>query len=137
MRIEKGVMVALGYGKYFRSDNIVGLEPVEENRGPGRRTKVYIQALHEPVIASRSESAILHDLIGLPRSESRAQEQYELLKDVCDTISEINPILRSIIRDQGGWDLDRLEDRAREVLADELEHEQHEHAMAGRHEASP
>jgi hypothetical protein len=43
MRIERGVMVFLGYGKYFRSDRIVGLEPLEEGRGPGRRTKVYVE----------------------------------------------------------------------------------------------
>jgi hypothetical protein len=35
MNIEPGRMVPLGYGKYFRSDRIVGLEPIEEGRGPG------------------------------------------------------------------------------------------------------
>ena len=34
MKIEYGNMVALGYGKYFKSDSIIGLEPVEEGRGP-------------------------------------------------------------------------------------------------------
>ncbi len=38
MRIEQGIMVALGYGKYFRSDSVVGLEPIEEERGPVRHT---------------------------------------------------------------------------------------------------
>jgi hypothetical protein len=38
-----------------------------------------------------------------------------------DTISEINPLLRSIIRDQGKWDLDRLEERIRDVLRQEEE----------------
>ena len=32
---------------------------------------------------------------------------------------EINPVLRSIIRDQGNWDLDRLEERIKDVLGDE------------------
>jgi hypothetical protein len=40
MNIEAGRMVPLGYGKYFRSDRIVGLEPIEAGRGPGQRTKV-------------------------------------------------------------------------------------------------
>jgi hypothetical protein len=31
----------------------------------------------------------------------------------------INPLLRSIIRDQGKWDLDKLEDQIREVLSEE------------------
>jgi hypothetical protein len=121
MRIDKGVMVALGYGKFFRSDNIVGLEPIEENRGPGQRTRVYVQGVDEPLVASRSEHAILRDLTGVPRAESNEQEQSQLLHDILDTISEINPLMRTIIRDQGNWDLDRLEERAREVLGEDVE----------------
>jgi len=121
MKIEKGIMVPLGYGKYFRSDSIVGLEPVEEGRGPGKRTKVYIEHLATPLIASRSEGAILRDLVGMPQEVMRAQEQHEVLSDMLDTLSEINPLLRSIIRDQGHWDLDRLEERLKEILRDEAE----------------
>lgn len=131
MRIEKGSMVALGYGKFFRSDSIVGMEPIEEDRGPGRRTNVYIENLSQPVVASRSENAILRDLIGLPKAEARHEEQYELLSDILDTITEINPILRAIIKDQGNWDLDRLEERVREVLGEDEAHDRppvHEHA---------
>src|SRR5581483_8050935 len=111
MRVDRGVMVALGYGKFFRSDSIVGLEPIEEGRGPGQRTKVYVDNIDEPLVASRSENAILRDLVGLPRQESQAHEQYQLLSDILDAVAEINPVLRSIIRDQGHWDLDRLEER--------------------------
>ena len=121
MRIDKGVMVAMDYGKFFRSDSIVGLEPIEEDRGPGRRTLVHIEALDQPVVASRSEHAILSDLTGLSRVESRTQEQYQLLHDILDTITEINPLLRSIVRDQGNWDLDRLEEGVRDVLGDNAE----------------
>jgi len=122
VRIDKGVMVPLGYGKFFRSDRIVGLEPIEEDRGPRRRTKVYIENVVEPLVASRSESSILRDLIGLPKAETKVQEQHQLLSDILDTIKDINPILRSIIKDQANWDLDRLEERARDILGDE-EHE--------------
>jgi hypothetical protein len=121
MKIEKGVLVPLGYGKYFRSDNIVGLEPIEEGRGPGKRTKVYIEHLDTPMIASRSEGAIVRDLVDLPQEVTRAREQHEVLSDILDTIGEINPLLRSIIRDQGHWDLDRLEERIKEILRDEEE----------------
>jgi len=121
MRIEKGIMVALGYGKYFKSDSIVGLEPIEEGRGPGKRTKVYIEDLSEPLIASRSESAILRDLVEMPKEVTKAREQYQLLSDILDSISEINPMLRSIVRDQGKWDIDRLEESIRETLEDEDE----------------
>ena len=119
MKIEKGRMVALGYGKYFRSDSIVGVEPVEEGRGPGNRTKVYVENLEAPLVASRSETAILRDLIEMPQEIMKAQEQYQLLSDILDTIAEINPLLRSIIRDQGHWDIDRLEERIKETLGEE------------------
>jgi hypothetical protein len=119
MRIEKGIMVALGYGKYFRSDSIVGLEPIEEGRGPGKRTYVYIEDLNEPIVASRSEGAILRDLIEMPREITKTREQHQLLGDILDTISEINPMLRSIIRDQGHWDIDRMEERIAEILEEE------------------
>ncbi len=121
MKIEKGIMVALGYGKYFRSDSVVGLEPVEEGRGPGNRTKVYIEDLGDPIIASRSEGVILRDLIEMPREVTKTREQYQLLNDVLDSIVEINPILRSIIRDQSKWDIDRLEERLKAVLEEEDE----------------
>jgi hypothetical protein len=113
MRVEKGVMVALGYGKYFRSDAIVGLEPIEdqEGRGPGQRTWVYVDGVAEPVVASRSESTILRDMVETPREVTRAGEQYQLLVDILETIREIDPMLRRIVKQQADWDLDRLERR--------------------------
>jgi hypothetical protein len=119
MRVERGIMVFLGYGKYFRSDRIVGLEPLEEGRGPGRRTKVFVEDVPEPIVASRSESAILRDLTETPKEITRAREQYQLLTDIADTVAEINPVVRAIIRDQGNWDLNRLEERIKEILRDD------------------
>jgi hypothetical protein len=121
MRIERGLMVPLGYGKYFRSESIVGLESIEEGRGPGQRTRVYIEHLPTPIVASRSEGAILRDMVEMPKEITKSREQRELLSDILDTIDDINPLLRSIIRDQGKWDLDRLEERIRDILRDEEE----------------
>jgi len=121
MQIEKGLMVALGYGKFFRSDRVVALKPIEEGRGPGQRTHVFIEDFDAPLVASRSENAILRDLTQTPREVTAAREQYELLMDILGTIEEINPLLRSIIRDQGHWDLDRLEERIRETLDEDQE----------------
>jgi hypothetical protein len=111
MRVEKGIMVALGYGKFFRSDAIVGLEPIEEEegRGPGQRTWVYVDGLAEPIIASRSESAILRDMVETPREVTRASEQFQLLADILDTVHDIDPMLRRIVQQQANWDLDKLE----------------------------
>jgi hypothetical protein len=119
MRVEKGVMVPLGYGKYFRAESIIGLEPLEEGRGPGKRTKVYIENLTAPLIVSRSEGAILRDMTEMTEEMVRTREQVDLLRDILDTISGINPLVRSIIRDQGHWDVDRLEERLRDVLREE------------------
>ena len=56
-------MVPLGYGKFVRADEIVALVPIEDgDRGDGRRTYVYTEGLHEPLVASRSEKAILADM---------------------------------------------------------------------------
>jgi hypothetical protein len=119
MRIESGLMVALGYGKYFRSDRIVGLEPIEQGRGPRNRTLVYLEDKSEPVIASRSESAILRDMVQMPKEATKTREVYELLSDILDTVTDFDPILKSIIREQGGWDLDLLRDRIRSILVED------------------
>ncbi len=116
MKVHFGNMVSLGYGKYFRSDAIVGLEPIEEGRGPGKRTHVYVDGQTVPVTASRSESAILRDLLEAPMEMTHVREQYELLRDILDSLEHVQPMLRSIVRDQGGWDLDRIEEQIRELL---------------------
>jgi hypothetical protein len=116
MKIEYGNMVALGYGKYFKSDSIIGLEPVAEGRGPGNRTMVYIAQHAEPIIASRSEGAILRDLVESPEEITRVREQRLLLEDIQDTVGGIDPLLRSIVREQGNWDLDLLEEQIGDLL---------------------
>jgi hypothetical protein len=98
---------------------IVGLEPLEEGRGPGRRTKVYVEDVPEPIIASRSESAIIRELTETPKEITQTQEQYQLLMDIAGTMADINPVVRAIIRDQGKWDFDRIEERIKDILRDE------------------
>jgi hypothetical protein len=56
-------MVPLGYGKFVRADEIIALVPIDDgDRGDGRRTYVHTQGLEEPLVASRSEKAILADM---------------------------------------------------------------------------
>jgi hypothetical protein len=56
-------MIFLGFGKYGRADKIYALEPLGEGeRGHGRRTKVWIECVPDPIIASRTERTILHDM---------------------------------------------------------------------------
>jgi hypothetical protein len=56
-------MVFLGFGKYARADRIYALDPLTgDERGGGRRTRVWIEGISEPVIASRTERTILADM---------------------------------------------------------------------------
>lgn len=56
-------LIALGYGKFVRADRIYALLPLEgPDRGDGRRTLVHVEGIEEPLVASRSETAIARDL---------------------------------------------------------------------------
>src|SRR5205823_9138336 len=50
------------FRSYWRSDAIVGLMPIEEDRGPRRRTNVFVDGHAEPIVASRTEQSILEDM---------------------------------------------------------------------------
>jgi hypothetical protein len=56
-------MIFLGFGKWARSDRIYALEPLEAGeRGHGKRTRVWIDGLADPLVASRTERTILADM---------------------------------------------------------------------------
>jgi hypothetical protein len=70
-------MVFLGFGKYVRSDRIYAVEPLpSDERGSGARTRVWVEGIPEPVIASRSERAILGDMgVVPPRARQAPQDE--------------------------------------------------------------
>lgn len=121
MEIKEGVMVHLGYGKFARSDKIVSLEPIEDDRGPGRRTIVYVENQKSPIIASRAENTILANMLEVPRTEMEASAALELLYDISDDIQKIGPMLRKSIKKEAGFDLDKTEKRINEILQHEIE----------------
>jgi regulator of extracellular matrix RemA (YlzA/DUF370 family) len=56
-------LISLGYGKFVRADRVYALVPMEAaERGEGRRTYVHVDGLDQPIVASRSERAILTDV---------------------------------------------------------------------------
>lgn len=116
MKIQSSVLVPLGYGKYVRSDRVTALIPVEEDRGPGRRTFIHLEGESNPIIASRAEDTIVRDLVQEPREITQSRQQQEILQDLLADLANLNPTLRRITRDEGGLDLDRLERRIRQVL---------------------
>jgi hypothetical protein len=56
-------LIPLGYGKFVRADRVYALVPLEGRaRGDGRRTLVHVEGIDEPLVASRSESALARDI---------------------------------------------------------------------------
>jgi hypothetical protein len=80
-------LVSLGYGKFARADRVYALVPLDpDQRGDGRRTYVHVDGMSEPIVASRSEKAILADIeealteaAGIPRRRRTAKGQESLL----------------------------------------------------------
>lgn len=120
MEIRKNEIIPLGYGKYYRSDKIVGLEPIGDDRGPARRTYVYVEGRSEPVVASRTEEAIIKDL-AISQEEYEASRVAGMLERVMHEMERVGPILRRSIREETGLDIDDLILRARRVLSREDE----------------
>lgn len=80
-------MVSLGYGRFARADLIYALVPLDvKDRGDGRRTYVHVEGMSEPIVASRSERAILaetedalNEAAGIPRKRRPAPKGQEKL----------------------------------------------------------
>jgi hypothetical protein len=120
MDIKRDRMVYLGYGKYWRSDAIVGLMPIEEDRGPGRRTEVYTSTLPAPIVASRTEQAILQDMgVSADDDAMRLHEAHEVLTDVADAFGGLSDVLRRMLANEAKMDIDLWLRRIRRILRDE------------------
>src|SRR5689334_1913464 len=122
MRIQSGMLVHLGFGKYVRSDQVTAVVPIEEERGPGRRTFIHLEGrTNDPLVASRAEDSIVRDLVQEPREVTQSRQQQEILRDLLMDLGSVNATVRRITRDEGGLDLDRLERRIREVITQDEE----------------
>lgn len=120
MEMREQVIIPLGYGKFVRSDKIIALEPIEDNRGPGRRTKVYVEEMPYPLIASRSEHAIIANVVETPQETLEAMAALELLQDLLDDIKQIGPMLRKSIKKEATLDLEVFERKIKEVLEHQI-----------------
>lgn len=106
MEIGPARMIYLGYGKYWRSDEIVGLLPIEKGRGPGRRTEVYVATRDDPIVASRSQETILGHMAHLPDNAARVAELSLALEDLLEELEALPPVLRRMVDREGGLDAD-------------------------------
>lgn len=115
MQAQFNRMISLGYGKYWRSDRVVGLMPIAEGRGPGQRTEVYVEDRRDPIVASRSEEAILADL-----NAGAAGLQAEALRaatvELLEAFHEFSPVLRRALEHEHGFDLEQWERRLGALL---------------------
>lgn len=119
MDIRPARMIFLGYGKYWRSDHIVGLLPIENGRGPGRRTEVYVATREDPIVASRSEQTILDDMAQVPDEAARLARLSVALEDLLEEMEALPPVLRRMVEREGGLDLDLWIRRLRGLRTDE------------------
>ncbi|MBV8259262.1 MAG: hypothetical protein JO073_15750 [Actinobacteria bacterium] len=99
-------MVFLGFGKWARADRIYALEPiVGQSRGGGSRTRVWVDGIEEPVVASRTERTILHDM------GQDANTASPVLDEALDLAERL-----AAAAEEGRVDLADLGRRARRVL---------------------
>jgi hypothetical protein len=101
-------MIFLGFGKYVRADKIYALEPLPEGqRGNGARTRVWVEGVTGPIVASRTERAIIGAMGGTPGAEDTriVDEALDLAQRVADAA------------EQGKVDVVDLGRRARRLLA--------------------
>jgi hypothetical protein len=99
-------MVFLGFGKYARADKIYALEPLTgDDRGGGRRTRVWIEGVPDPIIAGRTEHTILREM----GQEAAANTQ--IIEQALDLAERISAGVES-----GRVDLADLGRRSRRLL---------------------
>ena len=111
-------MVFLGFGKYVRADRIYALEPIRgEERGGGKRTHVWVEGIAEPVVASRTERAILHEMGERAALNAPLLEQaLSFAQRVVGDADRVGPLLRRSIKAEAGVDFDDLARRGRRLL---------------------
>ena len=100
-------MIFLGFGKYVRADKIYALEPlVEGERGHGARTRVWVEGIAEPIVASRTERAIIAAMGANPAAE--ASQIVDSALDLAQRVADA--------AEQGRFDVVDLGRRARRLL---------------------
>jgi hypothetical protein len=116
MRIQSGQLVALGYGTYVSSDDVIAVEPITDGRGPGKRALVWVRGIPEPLVASRSEGAIVDDLVTPAEEAARMTAQRTALRRLTGVLDAISPGVRRILSEETDTDIDELLAESNRVL---------------------
>ena len=117
MRIQSGQLIALGYGKYVRSDDVIAVEPITDGRGPGRRSMVWVRGIPEAMVASRAEGSVVDDLVTPADEAARMKAQRSVLRKMLRVMESASPPVRRVLGEETGADLDDLIDEANRVLS--------------------
>src|SRR3989442_11793464 len=73
--------------------------PIEDERGPKRRSNVFVQGRAEPIIASRTEQSILEDM-GATGEGFQVQALREAVTELLAAFHEFSPALRRALQDR-------------------------------------
>jgi hypothetical protein len=118
MRIQTDQIVSLGYGKFARGDEIVAIEPIVEGRGPGRRSLVWVRGLTSPLVSSRTEEALVNDMVRPSHDASlKARNQRFVLERVVKALDGVPGAYRRRLRETAGVDLDERAEDALKAIA--------------------
>jgi hypothetical protein len=117
VKIRTGELVSLGHGVWVRSEEVVAVEPIRERRGPGRRSLVWVRGLPEPLVASRSEEALLRSLVALDGAGRQAQLQGALQR-VTAAVERIPPVLLRVVEQETGEDLKSIASQAKAQIGE-------------------
>jgi hypothetical protein len=116
MRVQSGQLVALGYGRYVRSDEVVAVEPIVEGRGPGRRSLVWVRGLPDPLVASRAEGSVVDDLVTPAEELARMNAQRSVLRKMTSMLDAVSPGVRRVLTEETRANIDELLAEANRVL---------------------
>lgn len=119
MQLRRERFVSLGHGSFVRSDDVTAVEPIHEDRGPGRRALVWVCGLPEPLISSRSEETVMNDLTGRGHQDvAREQSLAEVLDRMTSALERMPAVTLRLLQAESGEDFGRLADEAQALLSD-------------------
>src|SRR5258707_12416675 len=115
MDVKRGRMVFLGYGKYWRSDRILGLTPIDQGRGPGQRTNVFIEGQAEPIGASRTAQSILEDM-GATDGSFQLEGLRQATRGLLVAFHGFSPVLSRGLQNDLHFDVEKWQERPGSLL---------------------
>src|SRR5439155_873959 len=79
-------------------------------RGPKRRTNVFVEGRAEPIVASRTEQSILEDM-GATEGGFQVQALREAITELLAAFHEFSPVLRRALLNEHHFDVEKWEQR--------------------------